>query len=199
MGAFEWMRIRTQGSLDDEFRQRVERILLESFLICAEEQLRLVAFIARSAPTRESRDHFEAMAQTQRLIAQELRSAISGARPARSPGGIVGLRSVQEEAASGDLRGQLEAAIRASQASGVPLRTIILSHTGLRHLRDQGCFQAGETTISGIPVSIDLGWDEPAFVLQTFEVVPLDEILATGDGKGSPSRERHAAPPAERA
>jgi hypothetical protein len=47
-------------------------------------------------------------------------------------------------------------------------------------LRDQGLFLNGDARFHGIPITVDLGWDTPAFVLETYEQVPLEEIIDEG-------------------
>lgn len=80
----------------------------------------------------------------------------------------------------GDFRGQLDGAVHAAKSSGSGVRHIVLSPTGLRHLRDQGCFRDGSVDYAGYPVSVDMGWDAPAFVIETYERVTLDEIAREG-------------------
>lgn len=161
---------------EGDFIKWAEFTVLESFLTLTESQLRIVAHISRSAPTARSRRPFDEVYATHRHIARVLRSALKS-QPRPQPPRAPYRRSVQEEGAEGDLLGQLEAALDAGEESGSGVRGIVLSPVGLRHLRDQGCFQGGDATLRGHPVSVDLGWDAPAFVIETLDRVPLEEIM----------------------
>jgi hypothetical protein len=177
-GALEWTL--TRQALQDDFKKTAERFLLQAFLALAEEQLRHIAFMARSAPTREARQHFDEMSDVHRRIAATLRGVL-GANPHPSERPPRGLRGAQEEEAAGDIRGQIESTIRSFEAIGRRPRTVILSPVGLRHLRDQGLFQDGDSTVLGVSASVDFAWDAPAFAVLTFDLVPLEEILHGGD------------------
>lgn len=165
------------GLQEQRFLERGERFILESYLLLAESQLRLIDFMAGSAPTVKTRSPFDRMAHIHRAICEDLRTVLRDmtSRESMTPGA---LRSVQEEGASGNLRGQVEAAIRARRKAGTGIRRVVLSHVAQRHLRDQGCFRNGEATILGAPVAIDLSWESSAFVVEGYDVVPLEEILA---------------------
>ena len=161
---------------EGDFIKWAEFTVLESFLTLAESQLRIVAHISRSAPTARSRRPFDAMYATHRHIARVLRAALKS-QPRPNARHAPYRRSVQEEGEEGDLLGQLEAALDATERGGSGVRGVVLSPTGLRHLRDQGCFHGGDATLRGHAVSVDLGWDAPAFVIETLDRVPLDEIM----------------------
>lgn len=191
-GSYEWMRTGLPAEAAG-LRARSERVLIESFLAMNEQQIRLITFLARSAPTAEVRAYFDEMADLHRQVSGTLRSVLkesgsSGSDEASEPRSSTPYRGVQEESELGDLRGQLEAAIRGARSSGRPVRTILLSHTALRHLRDQGCFADGDTFHMGVPVAVDLAWDVSAFSLLSFEIVPLDEIFESNQGGPGPSR-----------
>lgn len=177
-GSEKWMR-GSSHVLDEAFLAWGERTLLDSFLAMVESQQRLVAYIARAAPTREARDDFDRMASLHREIAQTLREALAlhaqAALPPEAPMPR-GTRGAQEEDHFGDLRAQVEGAIRSSTKAGHAVRVVMLSPTGLRHLRDQGCFADGETSLDGVPVVVDFSWDASAFALLSFDAVPLEEI-----------------------
>lgn len=176
-GSEKWMNTSTP-IMSEQFLEWGERMLLDSFLGLVESQQRLISYMARAAPTRAVREDFDKMAGLHREIAHTLREALAlRAQHAAPPEGPSrGTRSVQEEDASGDLRGQVEGAIRASTKAGHAVRVVMLSHTALRHLRDQGCFQDGETRLLGTPVVVDFSWDAPAFALLSFDAVPMEEI-----------------------
>jgi hypothetical protein len=184
-GAVAWMR---QDPLfpDASFTGWAERTVLEGFLTLAEAQLRVVAHIARSAPTLESRAHFDRMTAAHRNVVRFLRQAVRESTAMESQMSVGGRRNVQEEAPHGDLRGQLEDALQKVYEHGNGVREILLSHVGLRHLRDQGCFQGGDPTFRGHPVVVDLGWDAPAFVIETWDVVPLEEIMGVDGAPKEP-------------
>lgn len=171
--AEEW----TEVGVNARFIARAERVLLEAFLSLAESQLRLISFMASSAPTAAPRRSLDEMAKIHRNICRDLRAALQGLA---SEADFAPVRSVQEENAIGYLRGQLEEALRERVRRG-GVRRIVLSHTAQRHLRDQGLFRDGETTVEGIPVAIDLSWEGPAFVIEGFDIVPLEEIYAEKD------------------
>ncbi|MEA3198810.1 MAG: hypothetical protein QOE90_238 [Thermoplasmata archaeon] len=179
-GSLSWMR-KGNPVLDDAFVEWAERMLLDSFLGMVDSQSRLIAAMARAAPTQESRKSFDQMAEIHREIAHTLRQALTFLAKRRHGATALppheGLRSVQEEEAGSDLRGQIETAMRAQILAGRAIRHVTLSPTALRHLRDQGCFRQGETTLGGSPVVVDMGWDASAFVLNTFDAVPLEEIM----------------------
>lgn len=179
-GARVWMETRAVFP-DGGFVAWSERAVLDSFLTLAENQISMISHISRQAPSKEVRQYFDDMVEGHRNVAQDLRSALKKLDE-NGPREIVlprppGKRSVQEEEPSGDLRGQLEKAVSRAAKGGAGVRRILLSHGALRHLRDQGCFAQGEFTFAGHPVIIDLGWDEPAFAIQTYELVPLEEIV----------------------
>lgn len=166
---------------DARFVARVERALLEAFLSLAESQLRAISFMANSAPAAAPRRSFDEMATIHRRICHDLRAVLQGlASEADFASVRSGVRSVQEEDVGGYLRGQLEEALRERVRRG-GVRRIVLSHTAQRHLRDQGLFRGGETTVEGTPVAIDLSWEGPAFAIEGFDVLPLEEIYAERD------------------
>ncbi|GEM_PF-3681684 len=177
-GARKWARASAHVVVHD-FLDWGERTLLDSFLSLAETEMRVLASAARAAPTREIRADFDQTVLLHREAARTLRDALAPLDPGRAlaPPPRMPVRPVQEEAVPGDLRGQIEAAMRGSLAAGRPIRQVALSPTALRHLRDQGCFQDGETTLLQVPVVVDFGWDVSAFALQTRDCVPLEEIV----------------------
>ncbi|HUR69555.1 MAG TPA: hypothetical protein VM370_09945 [Candidatus Thermoplasmatota archaeon] len=177
-GAEAWAARRTGMEKEAEFVAWAEHTILDGFLSLTEQQLRVISHLARLAPTAEIRTHFDAMAATHREIATTLRGALKTAPrgPTHSDPVPVGRRSVQEEEPAGDFRGQIEAAVHNAQTTGRGVRRIILSHVGLRHLRDQGLFRDGNSKVHGVPVTIDLGWEAPAFALETYDQVLLEEI-----------------------
>lgn len=179
-GSHAWANMK-QGSVKEaEFIEWAETTLLDGFLMLAEEQLRTVAHVARQAPTAAIREPFDKMAATHREITSILRKALKNRPPPIPAEKGKAKRSVQEEEPTGDFRGQLEAAIRHAQEGGKGVRRVLLSHTGLRHLRDQGLFHDGNSRLWDIAVTVDLGWDAPAFVLETYDQVPLEEIIDAG-------------------
>ena len=187
-GSEKWMG-QSSHVLDEDFLGWGERALLESFLSMTESQLRLIAYMVRSAPTQEVRKDFDEMAQIHREIAHTLRETLSQLverSTSRRPAGR-GSRGVQEEDASGDLRGQIEEAIRDATQAGHAVRLVMLSPTGLRHLRDQGCFKDGQATLGGAPVTVDLSWTTPAFALLSFDAIPLEEIFDEAAGRKAES------------
>ncbi|HVL49739.1 MAG TPA: hypothetical protein VM889_14375 [Candidatus Thermoplasmatota archaeon] len=173
--AEDWARTRGNRALDERFLREGERFILESFLDLAENQLRLIAFMARSAPTLETREPFDEMADLHREICDQLRETLRGltteAHAQKSSA-----RSVQEEDKAGHLRGQVEQAIRSRWASGRGIRRVVLSDVGERHLRDQGCFAEDDTKILGVPVAIDMSWETPVFAIEGYDIVPLEEL-----------------------
>ncbi|HWG90644.1 MAG TPA: hypothetical protein VNZ52_07310 [Candidatus Thermoplasmatota archaeon] len=160
-------------------------VLLEAFLDLADSQTRLFSFMARQAPLRNVRAGFEQAAEDTRHVAAVLRRAAEDAAEEavgwNEQRDVGELRNVQEEdTREGDLRGQVEQALHRTRAAGKEPRRLLLSHTALRHLRDQGCFQNGKSTLHGVRVDVDLGWDAPAFALETYDVVPLEEMMVHG-------------------
>lgn len=179
-GAEKWMR-GPAHALDHEFLEWGERTLLDSFLSLTESEMRLIAYAGRAAPTADVRADFEEAVQAHRIIAKTLREALALlARDLPDKALRGGVRGVQEEEDGGNLFGQLEDAVRTSTKSGHAVRSITLSHTALRHLRDQGAFRNGESTFMGTPVVVDFGWDASGFALHTFDAVPLEEIMGQG-------------------
>lgn len=178
-GAVLWERA-SEGTLTAEFLDRGERMLLEGFLALTEAQIRMLTFIAHEAPTPEVRAHFDQGLDLQRKVTGILRDTIPqiGADLDEEPKGA--LRSVQEETAGGSFRQQIENAILASREAKKFPRLILLSHVGLRHLRDEGSFSQGKVDVLGVPVVVDWGWEAPAFVLQTFSSTPLEALIERG-------------------
>lgn len=168
-----------------EFIQWAERAILVAFLELSESQLRIAAQMARSAPDAATRAPFDAMCATHRHITSVLRAAVKS-HPVDPKDAHPYRRNVQEEETEGDFRGQVERAARAAEDSGSGVRHIVLSPVGLRHLRDQGCFRDGSARIRGHPVSVDFGWDAPAFVIETFDRVNLEEIIARAEELDGP-------------
>lgn len=186
-GAVRWRDTSGSGrGFSERFIASGKLALIESYLDLAASQTRLLAFMGRNAPTEDSRRKFEAAVQETRDVSDILRrmaeKAADESHPWDEPDGGDTLRLVQEEEhPPGDLRGQVEEAIRDARAAGREPRRLLLSHTALRHLRDQGCFREGKATLLGVRVDVDLGWDAPAFALETYEVVPLEQML--GDAR----------------
>ncbi len=176
-GSVLWERI-PQGEAGASFLAQGERMLLEAFLGLIESQIRLVTFMAQQAPTREARAAFDSGLAYDRNVAEVLRAEIPKLGAAPLP--AEGLRSVQEEEPGGSLRSQVEAAIRESRGARRHPRVLFVSHVGLRHLRDEGCFPEAVTDVLGVPVVVDWGWEAPAFALQTFNSTPLEELIQHG-------------------
>ena len=179
----EWERVSGGPLLEAEFRERAERFLLEALLESAELQIQLKTFLADHAPTREVRDHVDAALVIHRELVHALRAAIGalgdqpeGVRPERDQAYLGG------EAEHGDLRGQVEQAIRAMVGSGQKPRALVLSANAVRHLRDQGLFQDGAPAVLDVPVRVDLSWPGSCFALLSFDNVALDEILGRPKG-----------------
>lgn len=175
-GAQAWAGTRQGAVKEGDFVDWAEHAILDAFLTLVEAQLSVISHLARQAPTAAVRGPFDKMAASHREIASTLREALKALEypaPALAPG----RRSVQEEDPEGDFRGQLEAAVRHAREAGTGVRRVILSATALRHLRDQGLFQEGVSRFHGLPVAIDLGWDTAAFALETYDRVPLEEII----------------------
>lgn len=158
-----------------------QRAILESFLTLAENELRMIAFMARSAPTVATRAPFDEMAAIHREVCDVLRDVLENLSMGSEAEPPDELRSVQEETPHGDLRSQIETAIRARWRAQRGIRRVIVSHTAQRHLRDQGCFADGDPTILGVPVAIDLSWGTPAFAIEGFDIVPLEEIMTSAE------------------
>lgn len=179
--AFEWERVAPPVLVDDVVLH-AERLLLQAFLDSAEAQIRLKASVARHAPTREVRDLLESAIDLHRDVTRDLRHALRALQDPPAAGadaaGAGGTpRCTQAEEDAGDLRGQVEGAIRRMRDGGKQPRLLTLSHVALRHLRDQGCFRDGETTLLGVPVTVDLAWDASEFALHSNEGVPLEEMV----------------------
>ncbi|MEA3200815.1 MAG: hypothetical protein QOE90_2243 [Thermoplasmata archaeon] len=169
------------STLGGDFLAWGERSLLDAFLSLTESQLRVLAYAARAAPTSEIEAGFTESVKIHRQIASTLREALSLLSNHATHGEFGGLRAAQEEAPAGNLRAQLDAAIRAAESAGHALRQITVSPTGLRHLRDQGSFDESPTTIHETPIVVDFAWDAPAFALQSFDAIPLEEIIHDGE------------------
>lgn len=173
-GALTWeMR---EGARVDEFIEWAEHTLLAAFLQLSESQLGIAAHMARLAPDAAVRRPFDSMCATHRYITSTLRKALDSTAPPLVDGHAY-RRCVQEEEPTGDFRGQLAAALAAAEAAQAGVRRIVLSPVGLRHLRDQGLFRAGQTTIHGHQVAVDFGWDAPAFAIETNDCAPLEEVM----------------------
>lgn len=183
-GAAEWDRNERALATSDDFRAWAERTVMDAFLQLSESQLRVAAHIARSAPDAKTRAPFDAMCARHREISAALRRALKGL-PGAEPPSLRYRRNVQEEEPTGDFRGQLDDAMRAARASSAGIRHVTLSPTGLRHLRDQGWFRNGPD-LDGVPVWVDLGWDAPAFAIETYDRVSLDEILESEPAGAAP-------------
>lgn len=174
----EWDRVTRGGLIDDAFRTRAERFLLETFLYAGEEQIRLKSLMARHAPTREVRALIDDAILIHRELTDTLRKAIVALddAPAQAPrdrdAGFVGPADPE-----GDLRQEVEDAIRAMVAKGGKPRVLVLSSNALRHLRDQGLFADEETTVLDVPVQVDMTWPGLRFALLSFDAVALEEIV----------------------
>lgn len=159
-----------------EFVSWVEYTVLESFLTLVESQLAVLNHVAREAPTQRARAAFDSMIDKHRDVARALRGALRRQADLREPP-MAQARLVQEEPKEGDFRGHLEKAIQDAEKGPHGVRAIVLSATGFRHLRDQGCFKEGAASLAGHRVMIDFGWSAPAFAIETRDRVPLEEIM----------------------
>lgn len=181
----EWERIRGGGALmEDEFKRRAERFLLEALLESAEIQIQLKAFLASHAPTRDVRDLIDEAIAIHRELAQLLRDALARLGEPRHQGvpPTAHQSYVGHESERGDLRGQVEQAIRAMIGSGQKPKTLLLSANALRHLRDQGLFQDGRPTVLDVPVRVDFSWPGRTFALVSIDNAALDEIMGCPEG-----------------
>ena len=177
----EWERTTGGGVLDDEFKSRAARFLLEALLDSAEDQIRLKHFLARSAPTEEARRFIDEAILVHRELAGTLREAIKALPPAQPDKGDEPVprqpQYISEEREATDLRGQVEGAIRAMVEGGKRPKALVVSDVALRHLRDQGLFHKGEATVLGVPVEVDFTWDGSKYALLSTDTVTLEEIL----------------------
>lgn len=185
-----WERAVGGTVIEDDFRRRAERFLLEGLLESAETQIRLKTFMAWNAPTAEVRKLLDDAIAIHRELTHVLREAIGKlpdeeapphhedesalvARPAsRKPPVEVGA-----EDPTGDLRTQIEAAFEHMQARRKKPRLLVLSANALRHLRDQGVFQDQNPSFHGVPVQIDFSWSGSTYALMSYDSEALDEIL----------------------
>lgn len=185
----EWERVTGGGSiLEDEFKRRAERFLMEALLESAEIQIQLKTFLAGHAPTRDVRQLVDDAIAIHRELAQVLRDAIARVGEARHQGIPPTARQtyVGQESERGDLRGQVEQAIQAMIGSGQKPKVLLLSANALRHLRDQGFFQDGRPAVLDVPVRVDFSLPGSSFALVSIDNVALDEIM--GLDKGDPHR-----------
>lgn len=173
----EWERLTGSSALDDEFKRRAERFLLEALLDSAEAQIRLKAFMSRHAPNKETRDLIDSAIDIHRELTQALRHALDriGDVP-DEPTRREGVPYVGPDDASGDLRGQVEDAIRHMSAKGQKPRMLVASSNAVRHLRDQGLFRDQQTTVLGVPVQVEFSWPGVRFALLSYDSASLDEI-----------------------
>lgn len=174
----EWERVAYGKGLDDAFRNRAERFLLEAFLDAAEQQIRLKSFMSGYAPTREVRELIEDAIDIHRELAEALRKAVSaleeGDPNERHPPDAAYIGPDDQE---GDLRLQVEAAVRSMAASRSKPKLLVVSSNAMRHLRDQGLFSDGATDVMGVPVQVDFSWGDRHFALLSFDSAALDEIV----------------------
>lgn len=174
--AMEWEAATGGGLIDDAFRDRATRVLLQGLLESAEAQIRLKVFMANHAPNRETREHLDRALAIHYELVSEFRSALDKLGP--DPG-EQGRESAYlgTEGAEGELRTRVERAIHQMRNAGHEPRALVLSHTGLRHLRDQGALPPGASELLGVPVEVDLAWDAPKFALLSDSCVPLEEVM----------------------
>lgn len=168
----------TGEAVDDEMVQKAEHFLLNAVLQAAEEQIRLKVFLARHAPTREVREILDHALEIHRVLTTTLRDALKELPVVEEPKPWSETRAVAAEHPSGDLRGQLEAQIRGLREKEIAPKVVHLSPTAVRHLRDQGLFRDGASTILEVPVMVELAWTGSEYAISTFESMPLDEIIS---------------------
>lgn len=174
----------TGTQVDPDTARSSDYFLLNAVLQAAEEQVRLKVFLARRAPTREVRDLLDDALAKHRVLSETLRDALKalGAPVPERDASWAESAPVGVEDASGDLRGQIEREVRHLQHDGTTPKSVHLSPTAVRHLRDQGLFQNGDCTVEGVPVVVELAWTRSEFAISTFDSVPLEELVSREGG-----------------
>lgn len=191
--AVEWERTVGGSILEDDFRRRAERFLLEGLLESAETQIRLKTFMSSHAPTAEVRKLVDDAISIHRELTHALREAIGKLADDEAPdedsdgAATKPPLAVGAEDPSGDLRGQIESAFHAMQARHQKPRLLVLSTNALRHLRDQGIFPTDVPSFHGVPVQVDFAWSGSAYALLSYDSESLEEIMTrAADASGSP-------------
>jgi len=178
----EWERATGGSALTDDFQRQAERFLLQALLDGAEAQIRLKTFMARHAPTQPVRALIDEAVAIHRELADALRDALAALEA--TPGPYAEKHAppyVGERGEAGDLRGQVEAAIRDMSARGKRPRVLVVSANAMRHLRDQGVLMDSPTLLD-VAVQVDFSWSGSTFALLSYESAPLDEILSQKSG-----------------
>lgn len=176
-GGVRWEQV-AGPAVDEELERKAELFLLNAVLQAAEEQIRLKVFLSRHAPTQEVRAILDEALEVHRHLVATLRDALRELPLPHVSHDWKRQPPVAVEALEGDLRGQVESAIRALREDGASPKSVHLSPTAVRHLRDQGLFHDGSSTIDEVPVVVELAWRGSEYAVSTFESVPLEEIIS---------------------
>lgn len=159
----------------DDLAQRLRRLLLQDLIVMKEGSTEAVLVLAMRAPTLELRERLLALADRDRVHADELRRLIKAerARIPAPPDTAVGVHVGRD---GGSLRRAMQAAReRLAKLGEAPVR-VVVSAEALRHLKDEGAV-TDEGTILDLPADVEFGWRGECFAFMTDERVRLAELL----------------------
>lgn len=159
--------------------------LFQDLIVLKEGSNQVVLAAAMRAPTEELRRRLVDLADIDREHADRLRRLLGlRAVPERLPlldrgsqGPAVGAHGARIPDAS--LVRTIEVALQELEGRGVTASRLVLSATGLRHLRDEGGLDTEGGTAFGLAVDVDLGWEGECFAFVTRDRVSLAEFITT--------------------
>lgn len=177
---------------DDSLRQHaanVHRRALHDLMRLKEGSAEVVLLTGMVAPTAELRDRLVALADVDRVHADELRelmgaAALAELRGRPEQGGALGAHEGRVEGST--LSESVRDRLAQLESAGVRPTRLVVSPTALRHLRDEGVGMP-EGIALGLPVDVEFGWRGECFSIQTDARVTLAEIISQEMTSGSRS------------
>lgn len=163
----------------ESLTEQVLTRLLEDMLTLKKSSTEVFLSAGIGAPSEEMRREFLRLADMDRRHAEALRQALGVRLPKDTPEPetrrFAGVHT--GPFAAGTLSDTVQRSLDQARAAGQEPRRLVMSDTVLRHLRDEGSVPPGQGDVFGLPVDIDLGWQQEAFAIISRSRISLAEIV----------------------
>lgn len=155
--------------------------VFEDLLVIKESTVEAFLRVGMRAPTESLRREFLRLADMDRRHAEELRAALGTRQAAdarsdaRRDGNGVGAHAGRD--GDGTLSRSIRRVLDEMRLDGQDASSVVLSAVALRHLRDEGTIGPDETTLFGLDVEIDFGWQGECFAVRSRDHAALAELV----------------------
>lgn len=179
----EWDNLPHDREKVEAVAKDVRKNLLDALIVLKELSTEAFLAAAMAAPTRALREDIVRLADIDRQHADDLRAIVGTstvseklrAEEARDEGDSYGAHAGRYT--EGTLGRSIEKTLQKLAVANVRPVRLVISSTGLRHLRDEGLVH--DNHAFGIAIDVELGWGGEAFAVMTRERVSLAEIYTS--------------------